>query len=469
MKIKQIFDEIATESSTKKKVEILSKYSDNKLLKRVLYLANSKRIKFYIKQIPEYKLLTNDYLSLEDAIDKLNLIINRSVTGNEALNFLQEILSNLSSEDAHIIERIIDKDCKIGMGTTFINKVFPNLIEKTPYMGAISFDEEKARKIFDDNEYAFSQIKMDGRYMNAIVRSGDVECESRQGEPTILNGALFIEELSTLTDGVYNGELTMGPTISRYESNGIIASLIDIIGKKNERTEKEHSNKVSNFVEKHKLTIDEALSMIVFTVWDMITIDEYFATKSDTPYDLRLNKLIDILGVDEISKFINIKLIETVIVYTYSAAMSHFQRMLSDGEEGTILKSPSGGWKNGKPNFQVKLKLEMHVDLVITGFNYGTSGTKNENLISSLNAESSDGLIKTRPQGITEDMMEYITENQENLLGKIIEVKCSGLSKDIDNNHSLLYPALSKIRDDKDTADSLVEVIKNEQMIKGLS
>jgi hypothetical protein len=45
--IKAIFDEIAAESSTNKKMEILGKYKDNELLKRVLYLANSKRIKFY--------------------------------------------------------------------------------------------------------------------------------------------------------------------------------------------------------------------------------------------------------------------------------------------------------------------------------------------------------------------------------------------------------------------------------------
>ena len=43
MTINQIFDEIANESSTNKKVEILSKYKDNELLKKVLYLANSQK------------------------------------------------------------------------------------------------------------------------------------------------------------------------------------------------------------------------------------------------------------------------------------------------------------------------------------------------------------------------------------------------------------------------------------------
>ena len=59
------------------------------------------------------------------------------------------------------------------MGTTFINKVFKDLIEETPYMGAISFDEKKAREVFKKGKGGFSQIKMDGRYCNAIIRFFD--------------------------------------------------------------------------------------------------------------------------------------------------------------------------------------------------------------------------------------------------------------------------------------------------------
>jgi hypothetical protein len=55
MTIKQIFDEIANEPGTNAKMDILAKYKDNELLKKVLYLVNSKRVKFYIKQIPEYE------------------------------------------------------------------------------------------------------------------------------------------------------------------------------------------------------------------------------------------------------------------------------------------------------------------------------------------------------------------------------------------------------------------------------
>jgi len=106
-------------------------------------------------------------------------------------------------------------------------------------------------------------------------------------------------------------------------------------------------------------------------------------------------------------------------------------------------------------------------DLKIVGFNYGTG--KNSNVISSINAESSDGKVFTRPTGINEKMMKYVTDNQDKLLGTILEVKCSGLSKDNSGNYSLLHPVFKTLRDDKHTCDSLESIEKIESMAKGLS
>lgn len=462
MTIKQIFDEIAAESGNNAKIEILRKYSDNELLKKVLYMANSKRVKFYLKRVPEYTDARNK-ISLSEALSELETISNRDITGNSAVNHLIDLLSLSEPDDAYIIERIIEKDCKIGMGTTFMNKVFKGLIEDTPYMGAVSFDEKKARKIFEKGGKGISQIKMDGRYCNAVIRSGEVEMESRQGEPTILTGAKFLDELSSFEDCVLNGELTMTNT-PRYESNGIIASLIDILGKKESRTEKENEKKLKAFTDKHG-SLEEALDKIRYTVWDRLTVDEYFNKSSKLKYVERLAYLEKMIYK---SKPSHVNIVESVIVHNYAQAMTHFQEVLSAGEEGTILKAWNGEWKDGKPTWQIKMKLEMDVDLRIVGFNYGTKGTKNENVISSLNCESSDGLVKTRPQGFTEELMQYVTENQENLLGTVIQCKCNGLSNDVDGNYSLLYPSFAGFRDDKDTCDSLDSIKEIENMAKTL-
>ena len=463
MTIKQIFDEIAAESGNNAKIALLKKYSDNKLLERVLYMSDSKRVKFYIKRIPEYVFDDVEW-TLEQGLDMLMRLANREITGQSAIDTLSILLGNVSTDDAYVIERIIEKDPKIGMGTTFINKVFKGLIEETPYMGAIAFDEKKARKIFEGGAHGVSQVKMDGRYCNAIIRNGEVELESRQGEPTIVTGATFLEELTQFPNCVLNGELTMDG-IPRYESNGIIASIIDICGKKHSRSDIENAKKLEKFTQKHG-DFDEALSKIRYTVWDMITIDEYFDAKSAVPYINRMALLVSMLQSVNVTRISQVK---SQIVDSYEDAIAHFREVLGSGEEGTILKSISGHWKDGKPNHQIKMKLEMALDLVITGFNYGTKGTKNENVISSFNAESSCGKLKTRPQGLTESLMEEITENQDKLLGTVIEIKCCGLSQDQFGSYSVLYPAFKHFRDDKAEANTLEECIDIQTAAIGLT
>ena len=473
MSIKKIFDEINAVSGDKDKMAVLAKHKDNELLKRVLYLCKSKRVKFYIKQVPNYQ-YSEVGITLEKGLEKLTALSNREKTGDDARGYLQSILSQLNHDDAYIIERIIDKDPKIGMGTTFINKVYkdkttPELIEDTPYMGAISFDEKKGRGVFEKGKKGFSQIKMDGRYCNAIIRGGDVELESRSGEATIVTGAKFLAELAGFNDCVLNGELTMDG-VPRYESNGMIASIIDICGKMNDRTPDESIKKVQAFEKKHG-NFKEALNKIRYTVWDTITIDEYFNKESKTPYHARLVMAESlIMG----SKSTMVRLIESKVVKSYAEAMEHFQEVLAtvvDGVpmEGTILKSADGEWKDGKPTWQIKMKLEMDVDLKVVGFNFGTKGTKNENVVSSLSCESSDGLVKTRPQGITEAKMVEITENQAKWLGKIVQVKCNGLSNNSSGEYSLMYPAFVLLRDDKNTCDSLESIKSIENMVKSLT
>ncbi len=449
MTIKQIFDEIANESGTNEKMNILSKYKDNELLKKVLYVANSKRVKFYIKQIPEYSRLETHTHTLEAALVGLNLLSERKITGHEAIQHLKEVLMCCEPDNAYIIERIIEKDCKIGMGTRNINKVFPDLIEKTGYMGCKPYSKELILKLLAKGS-AYSQEKMDGRFINIIIQGGDVMNESRQGEPTILDNPKFMSELSQLKDCVLNGELTMGGGISRYESNGIISSLISIATK---QANGEDATKDINKLEAKHMPYREALDLIRVTAWDMLTIDEYFTRKCKRPYSERFEELNNV-----IKGFNSLSVVETREVSTLEEVMNHFEEVLKRNGEGTVVKSKDGVWADTKPSYQIKVKKEINLDLRVTGFNYGTG--KNANLISSLNVESEDGLLKTSPTGINEEDMEYITANQDKLINTILEIKCSGISQDRNGNYSVLHPVYKIFRTDKTIANTLAECIE---------
>jgi hypothetical protein len=108
MTIKQIFDEIASTSGNNAKIDILRKYQDNELLKRVLYMANSKRVKFYIKQIPEYVCDGNSTYTLEEGLNIIQKIADREYTGNHAINVLLDVFESSTKDNAYIIERIIE-------------------------------------------------------------------------------------------------------------------------------------------------------------------------------------------------------------------------------------------------------------------------------------------------------------------------------------------------------------------------
>ena len=454
MNIKQIFDEIANESGTNEKMNILSKYKENELLKRVLYMANSKRVKFYIKQIPRY---SEDALpfpnDLQWGLDSLELLSERILTGHDGINHLEGVLESLDKDDAYIIERVIEKDCKIGMGTRNINKVFKGLIEKTGYMGCKPYSKDLITKLLARGT-CFSQEKMDGRFINCIIQGGEVSNESRQGEPTILEDPLFMKELANLNDCVLNGELIM-EGIDRYESNGIISSLITIATKKAEG--KDPSKDIAKLEKKH-LPYRDALNRIRVVAWDILSVDEYYTRTCSTPYEDRLDELSFTL-----EGYNTLLVVPTREVSTIEEVMEHFVDVVKRDGEGTVVKSKDGFWVDKKPNYQIKVKKEINLDLRIIGFNYGTG--KNVNVISSLDVESADGLLKTSPTGINESTMEYITDNQDDLMGEIVEIKCSGLSQDSDGNYSALHPVYKHIRDDKSTPNTLEECIEIDKSV----
>jgi hypothetical protein len=462
MTVKDIFDEISNESSTLKKTEIVTKYKDNELFKRVLYMANSKRVKFYIKQIPEYTPnlcgRSNWDIQLPYALDLLSSLSTRELTGHAGIERLKMILEGVQPYDAYIIERVIEKDCKIGFGTRMINKVFPDLIEKTGYQGCKPYTKEGILKLLAKGP-CFSDEKMDGRYMNAVIQGGELDPESRQGEPTILEDNSFnilFEELRTLPDCVLNGELTM-VGFPRYISNGIISSLISISEKRAEG--KDVTKELEKFDKKH-LPFNEALRRVRYTAWDMLTLDEYFTRKCNRSYKVRRAQLVETLKTTDTKAYQTISVVETRIVNTLADVMEHFNEVVSRDGEGTVVKSMDGVWVDSKPSYQIKVKKEITLDLRIISFNYGTKGTKNENVISSINVESEGGLLKTTPGGMDEDMMEYVTENQDKLIRTILEIKCSGLSQDSNGNYSTLHPRFGKLRDDKTVANTLEDCIE---------
>ena len=475
MHILDLFEKIRATNKKSEKIALLSANKDLPFLEKVIYLAHSPRVKFYIKAIPAYKTGKRLGMDLSFALIYLKDIRSRAITGSEAIERFKEILEATSLQDAEIIKLIIGKNLKIGMDSS-INEVYPGLIEESPYQGASSYSKAKFLKLFENVKkeddaypYVISQIKADGTYRNAILSDGDIILESRQGELSYFpEGIPLYDDLREIM-GIYNqhvvtGELVLSCEPDRPKANGIITSIMKYYQDLIVRPAKESIAILKKFEEKHG-KMDKYLLALEMHVWDLIPADDFVNGSCNTPYETRFDQIS--YAISELC-LSHIKIVETKHVQTPEQALEHYSSAQARGLEGTIVKSASAGWKSGKPTYQVKLKLEMELDLKIVGFKYGTPGTKNEDWISVLELESSCGKLSTAPGGMKEDLMKYITANMDKLKGTIVSIKCNGITNTA-KGYSTMHPSIVELRTDKKIANSLDECLEIEKSVKTLT
>jgi hypothetical protein len=83
-----------------------------------------------------------------------------------------------------------------------------------------------------------------------------------------------------------------------------------------------------------------------------------------------------------------------------------------------------------------------------------------ETKINRIICESLDGIVTVQVAGIDEKTMDNLTELKDDLIGKIVTIEATELSKDRENNYHLLHPRFIELRDDKDEADNFEKIKK---------
>jgi len=432
--MESIFVTLAATSSRLEKEAILKQHhavqgaAADATLRRVLFLALDPYTQFYIRKIPTYTNTTLKHtkgtMSLNGALDNLNNIINRVVTGNAAINHLKIILESVTADDAKVIERIIEKDLRCGVSEATVNKIWPGLIPTYPVMLASGFDE----KIMNKMTYpAYVQLKLDGMRFNAIVKNGTVEFRSRNGKQIDLLGHLEQEflELAGNNTIVFDGELVV------LDANGIM--------------NRQKGNGILNKAVKGTITDKEA-GMVHATIWDVIPFTDFQTGHCDTPYGDRFNML------EQMEMPVRISLIENIEVATEDEAHHIFEEYFQKGEEGIILKDINAPWEDKRVKHQVKFKGELECDLKCVDWQEGTG--KNVGKLGALVLESDDGVVKVNVgSGFTDEQRDKYT--REETIGKVVAVKYNARIQDKKTlQHSLFLPVFLELREDKAIADA---------------
>jgi DNA ligase-1 len=226
----------------------------------------------------------------------------------------------------------------------------------------------------------------------------------------------------------YHGEVLVlldGKVLPREIANGILNSVA----------------KGRELPEKHSLR---------YVVWDMVQLPVIRGEQScKKPYTERYADL------KEFHQSGYVQLVKTKIVHSLPEAFEAYAEALKAGQEGIMLKSGDLMWKDHKTTKGCKLKLEVDVDLEITGFTEGKG--KNANTFGAISMQTSDGLLKVDVSGMSDDMRLYIHLNRDKLLGTIATVKGNDVTKT--TPASIFLPRLVELRADKVTADSYQMVV----------
>ena len=111
-------------------------------------------------------------------------------------------------------------------------------------------------------------------------------------------------------------------------------------------------------------------------------------------------------------------------------ALKQTSEWMSLGYEGSILKDFELKYIDHTSKKQLKLKLEIELDLRVIEFIEGNKGSKNEAYFSAIVIGNDEGTIRTQigVTTMTEDTRDWFHENRDKVIGEIMEVKCNDIT-----------------------------------------
>lgn len=449
-----ILNEIKEEPSTNAKLLILESHKDNKTLKEAIRLSVDQSLQSGVKKIPEVMRTDDSDMSLDEALESMNELYAGKITGNAARSFIGDMLTKLSTSDSLVLERVITKTLDCGLQAKNINKVFgKDFIPVEPYMRCSLTTTDTLKNItsFQTHGYAVSEVKMDGQYLNHVIRGLNYTSTSR-------NGIIF-DFLGERDDEMQRLAQAVQESDTRFSSGVVFQGECLMLDQFGNIMDRKSGNGIIQKASKGTMTQEEA-QRVVFVLWDVLPYDAFRAGIWNVKRQERRNIIEAALSKCSTH---HVRMIKYKKVRDIREAFLYNAEMMGEGEEGTVLKCEDGIWKSHTSPKQLKMKMRVEIDLKIVGFNVSTKG-KRKNILGSIMCESSDGIIKVNVgSGFKEKDDRWTTQSiwdeQEDLLGKIITVESSGITQDKKTlEYSLFIPTFVEFRFDKNTCDSFERI-----------
>lgn len=411
--IKENFYLIKNEGSIKKKQELLKDMMSNKAFARVLYFA------------------FNDYIVTGLSSKKINKKLDyktKNEFGNDITTLMWYLLENNTGKDVDIaivqafiednlehkdfIVDLVTKNIKVGITATTINKVRPNFIPEFGVQLANSYD----LKYVDGKDFIIT-LKLDGSRMIAIKENDEVKFFSRQGKE-ITELVEIEEEFKEFPNGVYDGELL---AIGEFEDSK------------------------SQFKETMKRSRIKGEKMgLKFMIYDFISdIDDFKNGKDETKCIDRKNNVRDIINVFGKSEFI--QYLEPLYVGSDIKRITMYSDLvIKQGQEGIMINLCESPYETKRVNHLLKVKEFYTLDLRVIDKKEGTN--RNKGKLGALVVDYK-GFEVSVGSGYTDTLREELW-NDEDIIGRVIEISYFEETCDKEGNLSLRFPVFIRVREE---------------------
>lgn len=421
LEVIRLFKEIQNTSSLNDKKAIITANKDNELFKKCLVFLLSPSVLTGISDKKLGKKIPTLAFAEQDVCHSFNDVMGYLDKNNSGRDYdiyaMQLFLKTVLDEDREFYEQMITKKFRLGIDVKGVNKAIPNLIPTWDVQQAYPLDDKNMPK--DGEWFALSQ-KLNGNN-NGVL---DGKCISRQGKE-FTGMSHIIEDISKLSfkDMFFNGELIRKNTDNLPDDENFQIGTGVINSDETDKT------------------------CIKFVIYEMLPKEEFLNGESKLTYKQRRKTYLDPL-TEEIEKF-GLENIEVVPILYEGTDKSKIQEWLDKaddmGWEGCMLNKDTK-WKNKRNNGILKVKSFKHADILCTDVVEGDGKYK-----------GTLGLIKCDYKGFelgvgsgfTDSQRDYYWNHRDEIVGKIVQIKYKGETKNKQGGLSVQFPIFEIVREDK--------------------
>ena len=416
----EIIKMLQSKNKTTDKMKILRDNKDNDNLKRILEYCYNPYKKYKISEKKLIELLEETLLNdnsedkdIEEGFELLDDLANNNI--NDSLrNRVKTYLNNNNLREFWFM--MITKNLNIGVNRTSLNKIWEGLIPTSN--GGVDIKCMLGSKLDLKNlpkGIMYVTEKLDGSRCLAIIKDGNIELYSRQGQ--------LIEGCNEIIEGIKQLEL------NNVVLDGEITAKDVDISEVYKETMKRLKNKKADKVG------------LQYNIFDIVTLKEFEDKKGVAKYSKRreaLNRLED-------NEHIHILPLLT-ITEDFDKVMEIHGEMKEKGAEGCMINLDKP-YEFKRSKTLIKVKVMLTCDLRIIGFEQGQG--ENKGVLGAIICEYKNTTLKCG-SGFSKKLRKAIWDNPGIYLGKIVEIQYfEETYSEATNLPSLRFPVFKQFRDDK--------------------